>query len=110
MFDKRVTVFEGKDILVGKFNPAAPGCYDNVLTFAYEVKTKRNLYFDVDSDIPISVAIANDDNSSAFHKEDVTVGSFGPISTADNKEMGLFLGVYPGDKAKVNIQIWMEKK
>jgi hypothetical protein len=109
LFEKRTEIFTDRELSVGEFDPTKPGCYDNVKTFPLTVKPKRALYIKVNSSIPISVAIADSDNSCIFHKEDVKEGTFGPISTSDNKEMGLLIGVFPGDKAKSDVEIWMEK-
>lgn len=109
LFDRRTEVFRQDKLLVGRFDPTMPGCYDNVKTFPMEVKPKRSLTVSIKADGKISFAIADSSHTSVFHKEDITEGTFGPIPTANNKEMGVLLGVYPGDKVNVDIEIWMEK-
>ncbi len=102
-------MFSRKQLHVGDFDPTKPGCYDNVLTFPFVVKPRRSLYFELKSDCPTSIAFANSDNSSVYHMEDVKELSYGPIATGNNKEMGILIGVYPGDKAKVDLDVWMER-
>ena len=108
-FDKRADIFKEEGRLVGAFNPTMPGCYDNVHAFPIEVKPKRNLFVKIKADGLMSFALADASNSSVFHKEEVGEGTVGPIPTGDNKEMGVLLGVYPGDKVKVDLEIWMER-
>ena len=109
IFDKRTDVWKEEGRLVGRFDPTMPGCYDNVHTFPIAVKPKRELFVRLKADGHISLAIADSSNSSVFQKEDVVEGSFGPIPTQDNKDMGVLLGVYPGDKVTVDLEIWMER-
>ncbi|UAL07517.1 MAG: hypothetical protein KRP56_06805 [Candidatus Methanogranum gryphiswaldense] len=109
LFEKRTQVFNVQQIHIGDFDPTKPGCYDNVKTFTIEVKPKRYIFFELKSEIPVSIVFANSDNSSIYHKEDIKEFSYGPIPTNDNKEIGLILGVYPGDKAKVDLDVWMER-
>jgi hypothetical protein len=109
VFEKRVEIFNVQHMSIGNFDPTKPGCYDNVKTFPLYVKPKRVIFFRLSSDVPVSIAFANSDNSSVYHKEDITQLEGGPIHTEANKEMGLLMGVYPGDKAKVDIEIWMER-
>ena len=54
--------------------------------------------------------MANEDNSAAGHKDRITKDVLGPFSTKKFMTMGLFIGVYRGDKAKVSIDAWMEKE
>lgn len=110
LFGERVKVFEKQNLLVGEFDPTVNGCYNNVLTFSFKVNPKKALYIELKTDNPVSIAIANDDGSSAYHKEDLKEITTGPILTNKNKEMGLLLGVFPGDKSNVSITIWMDKK
>jgi len=109
VFEKRVDIFNVQQMSIGDFDPTKPGCYDNVKTFPLDVKPKRAIFFRLSSDMPVSIAFANSGNSSVYHKEDITQLEGGPILTESNKEMGLLMGVYPGDKAKVDIEIWMER-
>lgn len=109
LFEKKTVLFSEKQLSVGEFDPTKPGCYDNVKTFPIALKPRKALYYSFKSNIPTSIVFANSDNSSVYHKEDQTEIEDGPIPTGNNKEMGLILGVYPGDKAKVDIEIWMEK-
>ncbi len=111
LFGKNETLLEVDDFLVGEFDVTAPGCYRNVENFIVDVKPRRALYATVKSDgVPISVAVANPDGSAAFHVEDITEIELGPVSTNDNKDMGIFIGTFPGDKAHISLKVWLEKK
>ncbi len=109
LFDRRTEVFSVRGMRVGDFDPTKPGCYDNVRTFPLEVRPRRGLGFRIASDVPVSIAFANSDNSSVYHKEDMLEFEHGPIPTGQNREMGLLLGVFPGDKATIDLEIWMER-
>lgn len=109
ILNKKTEVFSVRQMRVGDFDPTKPGCYDNVKTFPIEVRPQRALFFKIVSDVPISIAFANSDNSSVYHKEDMTDFGYGPIPTGRNREMGILLGVYPGDKATIDLDVWMEK-
>lgn len=110
LFEKRTEVLKEKGRLIGSFDPTKPGLYDNVHTFPIEVKPKRSLYVKFEADGHISFAVADSGNRSVFHKEDITGGTFGPIPTENNKEMGILIGVYQGDKVTVDIEIWTERR
>ena len=110
LFSKTVTVLECKELKVGEFNPNNPPTfYDNVHTFPMAVKPKHNLRYKIHSTGPVSIAIANSENCSVHHKEDVTDFEYGPIPTGDNHEMGVLLGVFMGDKVTVDLIVTMSK-
>lgn len=109
ILNNRVQVFEGRDLTIGEFDPSADGFYRNVMTYRFDVKKNRTLYVDVRSDVSVDIAVANENGSSIAHKQAVKEDSMGPIPTGNNREMGLFVGVYPGDKAVVDVDIWMER-
>ncbi len=110
LFEKSVQVFSETDISVGDLDYTASGCYRNVVTRSFDVKPKRVLFVKISSDKIVDVVVANSDGSAAAHKEGITDYDIGPIITGNNKNMGILLGVYLGDKAKVNVEIRMEKK
>ena len=110
MFSKdSIDVMERKDFKLGEFDTTVPGCYRNVEFFQFSVGPKHVIYAEVKSDIPVDTAVANSDGSTAYHKSNVTNEIIGPVPTKDNEDMALFLGLYPGDKAKVSFKIWAEK-
>lgn len=100
-------IFEISEKSVGDFDPTVPGCYKNVETFSFDVKPRKSLTIKISSDQPIDVAVANSDGSSVFHKSGVVSDELGPIPTGDNHDMGIFLGVYPGDKAVISLTVSM---
>ena len=110
LLQKSVKIFDQKNIVIGEFDPTVDGFYRNVLTFSFEVKKQRQLFLDISSKDPIDMAVSNSDGSVAAHKKGITKDRFGPVFTRENKEMGLFLGVMPGDKTVVDVEIWMERK
>lgn len=109
IFDSKVVVLEKKDISVGAFDLTADGFYRNVITLPFKVKKRRAVYVNISADNPVDIAVANENGSSVAHKQFVTEGSLGPVPTGNNSEMGLFIAVYPGDKATVNAEVWMER-
>jgi len=109
MLDGREQVFVLEGLLLGEFDPSAEGFYRNVQTFPFKVKKRRVIRISIKSDIPVDVAVADEKGATAGYKQAVKEGTIGPVPTEDNKEMGIVLGVYPGDKATVSVEIWMAK-
>ncbi|MDR1404329.1 MAG: hypothetical protein LBJ20_02005 [Candidatus Methanoplasma sp.] len=105
----RVLVFQKKNLAIGEFDPDAEGFYRNVMAFSFTVKKKKILRVTVRSDIPVDIAIADEGGSSIAHKQMMTDGELS-VPTGGNKEMGLFIGICPGDRALVNAEIWMERQ
>ena len=110
LFEKRTQVYGPEKVTVGEFDASVDGCYRNVFVKTLPVRPRRMLYVSVDSDAPVDVAVANEDNSAAGHRDRMTKGTLGPFSTRDFSTMGLFVGVYRGDKAEVMIEAWIEKE
>ena len=110
IFDKRVNVFGPEVVSVGDLDYTVDGCYRNIVPIPLDVKPNRLLYVKVSSDNPVDVVVAHDDNSAAGHKEGVTDIQLGPFSTGKSTSMGIILGIFRGDKAKVNVEAWMEKE
>jgi hypothetical protein len=109
MFKDGEQVFNIEGFKLGEFDISAEGLYRNVQSFPFKVKKRRAIKINVTSSDPIDVAVANERGSSVFHKQAVREGVLGPILTEDNKEMGVVIGIYKGDKATVSVEIWMEK-
>ena len=111
-FQKEETVFEKEGILLGELNYDSPTgtCYDNVLTFAFPVKKNRVLRAEIKSDKTIDAVIARPDNSAAFQALGITESVLGPVDTKDNTEMGILIGLVPGDRAIVSIRAWTDAK
>lgn len=110
LFEKEIHVLSKDSVSVGDFDPTVDGCYRNVVTFPFDVRKNRVLYVKAVSDNPVDIAIANSDGSSAKHAEKITDSVIGPIPTGGNTEMGILIGLFPGDKAKVSFDIWMERR
>jgi hypothetical protein len=109
MFERKKTVLPSTNIIVGELDYTVPGCYRNVEVLPFDVKPKHTITLSVRSDIPVDVAIANDDGSTAKFKQAQTDIVIGPIDTGKNTSMAVMLGVYPGDKADVTVEAWMER-
>ncbi|MDR3074820.1 MAG: hypothetical protein LBU30_02120 [Candidatus Methanoplasma sp.] len=109
LFGDGMQVFRMDNLKVGEFDPGAEGFYRNVMTFSFNVKKKRILRAVVRSDNPVDIAVADEKGSSVAHKQAILNGELADIPTGDSKEMGLFIGVYPGDTAVVSVEIWMER-
>ncbi|MDR0887943.1 MAG: hypothetical protein LBM39_02010 [Candidatus Methanoplasma sp.] len=110
LLQKRIKVFVLEKTVVGELDLTVEGFYRNVLAFNFDVKKKRYLHIQVRSDAPVDVAVANSDGSSLTHKERIIQTEIGPVPTGSNKDMGIFFGVVPGDKATVEAEIWMDKE
>lgn len=110
LFDKKEVVFGPEVVSVGDLDYTVEGCYRNVVTIPLEVKPKRMLRVRISSDAPVDVVIANENRSSAGHKEAVREAEFGPYDTGKSKSMGIILGVFRGDKAKVTVEAWVDKE
>lgn len=110
LFDKKEVVYGPETVSVGDLDYSVEGCYRNVVTIPLTVKPKRMLRIRIDSDAPVDVVIANENRSSVEHREGVRMGEFGPYDTGKAKSMGIILGVFRGDKAKVNVEAWVDKE
>ena len=110
LFSKKVQVYGPETVSVGDFDPTVDGCYRNVVTIPLNVKPHRMLYVKVSSDIPVDVVVANSDRSSAGHKDQVREITMGPYPTGKSDDMGILLGVFKGDKAKVTVDAWIDKE
>ena len=110
MFKDGEQVLNIEGFKLGEFDISAEGFYKNVQSFPFKVKKRKVINIKVVSDgVPVDVAIANEKGSSVFHKQAVMEGILGPIPTDENKEMGIVVGIYPGDRATVSLDIRMEK-
>ena len=112
LFSKEETVFEENDIHMGEVdytNVTGTG-YSNVVTFAFSVKKGKAIRAKVKSDKPVDVVIAYEDNSMAGEKVGVTDDTVGPFQTKKCTNMGLILGIYPGDRANVSVRVWTDSK
>lgn len=110
LFEKMEQVYGPEVVSVGDLDLTVDGGYRNVVTIPLDVKPKRMLTVKVSSDFPVDVVVANEKGAAVGHKEGVRDATLGPYSTGKLKSMGIFLGLYPGDKAKVNVEAWMEKE
>lgn len=110
LFGKREQVYGPETVSVGDFDITVDGCYRNVVTIPLEVRPHRMLRVSVKSDHPVDVAVAREDHSAAGHKDGVMEATLGPFDTGKHKSMGIFLGVYKGDKAKVTVEAWTDKE
>ena len=110
LFDKRIDVFGPEVVSVGDFDPTVDGCYRNVVPIPLTVKPNKMLRVKISSDVPVDVVVAHDDNSAAGHKENITEMVFGPYPTGKSTSMGIILGIFRGDKAKVNVEAWLDKE
>jgi hypothetical protein len=108
-FDGTEQVLRIEGMALGEFDPSVHGFYKNVKTFSFDVKKKRAIKVEIKADTPIDIAVADEKGSSLLHKQAVKEGTIGPIPTDNNKQMGIILGLYPGDKATVSVEVWMVK-
>ena len=109
LFEKRKQLYGPEVVSVGDLDLTVDGGYRNVVTIPLDVKPKRKLFVKVSSDNPVDVVVANEKGAAVAHKEGVRDAVMGPYDTGKLRSMGIFLGLYPGDKAKVNLEAWMER-
>lgn len=107
--DKRVQVYGPTTVSVGDFDPTVDGCYRNVVTIPLDVKPKRRLHVKMSSDHPVDLVVAREDRSAAGHKDQVMQAEMA-FDTGKSTSMGILVGVYRGDKAMVNLDVWMDKE
>lgn len=110
LFEKKELIYGPERIKVGELDLTVDGGYRNVITIPLDVKPKRVITVKVVSDNPVDVVVANEKGAAIGHKEGVTDMTLGPFSTGKLKSMGVFLGVYPGDRAEAELEVWMEKE
>ena len=109
LFGGTEQVLKVEGFLLGEFDPSAYNFYKNVKSFTFNVKKKRTVKAEVKADNPIDIAFMNENGRSLLHKQGIKEGTIGPVPTEDNKEMRIIMGIYPGDKATVSVEVWMEK-
>ena len=107
LFGDGEQIFKRDGLVLGEFDPSVDGFYRNVQTFSLKVKKRKAVSISIASDVPVDVAVANENGSSIAYKEAIKEGTMGPVPTGDNKEIGIVLGVFRGDKATVNVEVWM---
>ncbi|HKM13438.1 MAG TPA: hypothetical protein VJY42_00720 [Candidatus Methanomethylophilaceae archaeon] len=110
LFTGKQNVFGPELISVGDFDPREDSCYRNVVVTRIDVKPKRLLYLHARSDFPVDIVMLNEGGRPIGHIFNVTEGELGPISTETCNEMAFTLGVFRGDKAKVEVEVWAVKK
>lgn len=110
LFEKREQVYGPEVVSVGDLDLTVDGGYRNVVTIPLDVKPKRMLSVKVSSDFPVDVVVANEKGAAVGHKDGVRDATLGPYPTGKLRSMGVFLGLYPGDKAKVTLEVWMERE
>lgn len=110
LFTGKQKIFGPELISVGDFDPREDSCYRNIVVTQINVKPKRLLYLHVKADFPVDVVVLNEGGRPVGHIFNVKEGDLGPISTETCNEMAFTLGVFRGDKAKVEVEVWTEKK
>ena len=106
IFSGKQAVFGPEMMSVGDFDPKADGGYRNVIVTQIKVKPKRMLYVRVKSDNPVDVAVVDQKGRPIGHKDGVTDDTLGPISTETWTDMGFIVGLFRGDKAKMEGLGW----
>ncbi len=109
LFEKREQVYGPETVSVGDLDLTVDGGYRNVVSIPLNIKPRRVLRVKVLSDFPVDVVVANEKGAVVDHKEGVRDIIFGPYPTGKLKSMGIFLGLYPGDRANVVLEAWMER-
>lgn len=110
LFEKREQVYGPETVSVGDFDPTVDGCYRNVVTIPLDVRPHRILRVKLRADAPVDIVVAGENQSTVCYKEQVREADLGPFDTGKWKSMGILLGVYKGDKAKVELEAWTDKE
>ncbi len=105
---KRTAVIPVQTMTVGEFDPMLPGGYDNVKTFPLPVRKGRSLSVKVEADHPVDVAVSGPDGRVIRFEEGMTSGTLGPIVFEEKCTAALMIGVFRGDKSRLELEAWTE--
>lgn len=112
LFSKEETVFELKDEVLGEVDSTSDTGtgYANVKHYPYKVKKRRMVRAHLVSEKPIDIVLAYPDGRLIAHKEGITDDIIGPVTTEDFTEMGVIIGIFPGEKTAFSVKIWTDSK
>lgn len=112
IFSKEETVFELTDERLGEVDPTSDTGtgYANVKHYGYAVKKRRMVRAHVVSEKPIDVVLAYPDGRLIVHKDGITDDVVGPVPSEDFTDMGIIVGIWPGDKTKFSVRVWTDSK
>ncbi len=105
---KRTPILPVQSITVGDFDPALPGGYDNVKTFPLSVRKGRSLSVRVEAEQPVDVAVSGPDGRILRFEEGMRSGTLGPIEFEEKCTAALVIGVFRGDKSRLELEAWTE--
>lgn len=107
LFSKRKTIYEKQKLTVGEFDINVDGAYRNVKALPVEGKKGRKLFVSVKSDSGVDVSIVDAKGVNEKFKEAVT-DSVISVPILEKGTMSLIFGVYRGNLANVEFEVWME--
>lgn len=108
LFDRKITLMERQSLTVGEFNIEIDGAYDNIKTFPLQVKKGKKLFVSVKSDNGVDVCVVGTDGVNKCFREAVKDSTLGPVDIPEKGTMALIFGVFRGDLAHVEFEVWME--
>jgi len=108
LFEKRTIVFERRGLKIGEFNRGVEGFYENVMPFQIDIKKNRMLHIEFESTLPTDVYIS--DGTKPLSQKNRILNEKWDVRATDVKAINLFIGVMRGDKATVDVTVWMGPK
>jgi len=108
LFRRKIILIPPTKISLGEFDVNEPGGYHNVKTFRLAIKAGRDLHVRVTADKPVDLAVSDNQGRCRSFQEGVTEGGLGPIPFPEKEVAALVVGVFRGDKAELQLEVWME--
>ncbi len=108
LFRRKRVLMPPTKMSLGEFDIEEPGGYRNVKTFPLEVRAGRKLHVRVKSDRPLDLAISDEKGFCRSFAEGVTEGGLGPVDFPQREKVALVIGVFRGDMAELELEVWMD--
>ena len=105
---RKHTIIPLTRMTLGEFDIQEPGGYRNVKTFPLHIKAGRDLHVRVRSDRPVDLAVSDQKGFCRSFQEGVMEGSLGPVHFPEKELAALVLGVFRGDRADLELEVWTE--
>jgi hypothetical protein len=108
LFNRKTVLLPRQTMTVGEFDITVDGAYRNVKTFPLETKKGKSLFVYLKSDIGVDVSVVDAKGMDEKFCQAVKDQTIGPVPIMEKGTMALLVGVYQGDLAHIEIEVWME--
>lgn len=108
LFRKKTVLISKRSMTLGEFDVTIDGGYNNVKYFPIEAKIGRDLYISVTTDVGIDISVVDAKGMNEKYKGGFIGGVIGPVPVKEKGTMTLIFGIYRGDKANLEFEVWME--